>query len=234
MKWNPSDIRYWVVSIIFGITIFACFPTMAQSKLQAGPFWGQGLRMITGNEEADIGFGYHGGIVIRIPIDDQFSILPSLSVARKGYNKWEFGWWSEDFVVQYNQKLTYLDLYLPVKCKVAGVFNLQAGFQAGLLLEGDLIVDNYNYNGKYKLNIKNDLNQFDFGFVLGGGAQFKNGIGVDLILNQGITDVYKDESTSYIDPYSNYFSITELDGKNLLLTINVSYLFGYAPKPITK
>lgn len=202
----------------------------AQSKVQAGPFWGQGVRMITGNEEFDMGPAFHGGLLVQIPLNEQLALIPSFSVARKGFYKWEFGWWDGDNIIQYNQKLTYLDFYLPVKFKVAGIFNMQTGIQAGLLLDGDLVIDSYNYSDNFKFDIKDDLSPVDIGFIVGAGVLFKNGIGLDVILNQGIINIYEDTPPIYLDDYNNAFSVGDTDGKNLGVTINVSYLFGYAPQ----
>jgi Outer membrane protein beta-barrel domain len=235
MKKITYSVRIVIVSTL--VVLFFYSNSFSQSKIQVGPFWGQGVRMITGNEETDLGFGYHGGVLVRIPAGEQLSVLPSVSLARKGFYKFDFGWWNEDGGdVLYNQKLTYLDLYLPVKFQVAGVFNIQAGFQTGFLLEGEMVIDSYDYSGKLKKNIKDELKPVDFGFIAGAGVQFKNGIGIDLILNQGLTNIYEDEPESYIPPDfdHNYYFGSEFNGKNLLTTINVYYLFGYQKKPVSK
>src|SRR5688500_9306115 len=63
---------------------------MPQSPIQAGPYLGTGIRLLSGNDKADIGFGYRFGIITRIPITKQFSVTPTFTYARKGYNKLEF------------------------------------------------------------------------------------------------------------------------------------------------
>ncbi|MBL0342512.1 MAG: PorT family protein [Bacteroidetes bacterium] len=229
MKRNSTFRRIGFLIILSWNLLLTGTISFAQSKVQAGPIWGQGMRMITGNEVSDIGMGFHGGLIVRVPFNDQLSITPSIAYARKGYNKFDFGFWNEDLIIQYNQKLSYLDFYFPVKYQVAGIFNIQAGVQLGVLLDGELILESYSYSEKFRDNIKNELNPVDFGFILGAGVQFKNGIGLDLILNQGLTDIYKNDPIPYVDPYNNSYIISELNGKNMLTTINISYLFGYAP-----
>ncbi len=219
-----------IAIVLLGVGFFLADNTvLAQSKVQAGPFWGQGVRMITGNEEFDIGPGYHGGIIVQVPLTEQLALNPSVSIARKGFYLWEFGFWDDDNIISFNQKLTYLDFYIPVKFKVAGIFNLQTGFQLGVLLDADLVIDSYNSPEKFKTDIKDDLSPIDMGFIIGAGVQFKNGIGLDLIINQGLVNNYEETPPNYVDHYNNGYAVAASDGKNLGVTINVSYLFGYAP-----
>ncbi len=230
MKTGNNFLIYMVIVLFATLPISKSF---AQSRIQAGPFWGQGVRMVTGNGEFDMGPGYHGGIMARIPFDEKFSFIPSVSVSRKGLYKFDAGWWDEEEVHSYNQKLTYLDVYIPLKYQVAGIFTVQAGFQTGWLLDGTLVINDYNDDGKYTDNIKSDLNSFEFGFLIGAGVQYKNGLGLDLLVNQGLTSIYEDNPPMYFDQYNNYFYGSEFDGKNTLVTINIYYLFGYA-KPAVK
>ncbi len=230
MKTGNNFLIYMVIVLFATLPISKSF---AQSRIQAGPFWGQGVRMVTGNSEFDMGMGYHGGIMASIPFDDKFSFIPSISVSRKGFYKFDTGWWDEEEVHSYNQKLTYFDFYIPLKYQVAGIFTVQAGFQTGLLLDGTMVIENYENEGKHTQNIKDELNPVEFGFLIGGGVQFKNGMGLDLIVNQGLTSIYEDSPPLYYDQNNSYYFGSEFDGKNTLATINVYYLFGYA-KPAGK
>jgi len=107
---------------------------------------------------------------------------------------------------------------------------LQTGLQAELLLDGDLVIDAYNSSENFKKDIKNDITPVDIGFIVGAGVQLTNGIGLTLILNQGLINIYEDTHEIYFDQHNNGFVSADTNGKILGVTINVSYLFGYAPK----
>ena len=230
MKTGNYFLIYVTVAFLASLPFSNSF---SQSKIQAGPFWGQEVRMVSGNSEFDMGPGYHGGIMASIPFEEKFSFVPSISVSRKGFYKIDIGRVDEDDVHSSNQKLTYFDIYIPLKYQVARLFTVQAGFQTGLLLDGTMVIENFENDGKHTENIKGELNPVEFGFLLGGGVQFKNGMGLDLIVNQGLTSIYEDSPPLYYDQYDGYYFGSEFDGKNTLVTINVYYLFGYA-KPAVK
>lgn len=66
-------------SFIFNSTI------TAQLKIQAGSYFGIGIRMIIGVDRNELGMGYHVGIISRVPVNKHFFVLPSVFIARKGY-----------------------------------------------------------------------------------------------------------------------------------------------------
>ena len=179
--------------------------------------------MLTGNDKVDLGFGYHIGLITRIPFNELVSLAPTVTYARKGYN--ELGFFAVDEF--YKQRLSYLDICLPLKFQIGNVFTFQVGFQTGILLAGELAYKTYDTE-RVTIDIKDDLSQVDLGLVLGAGFQFVNGVGMDFTINPGFKDVYENDPPLYYDPGDMTFFGSEFNGKNLLATINVYYLFGYA------
>ncbi len=204
-------------------------PVVAQTRVQAGPYFGTGIRLLSGNDKADIGFGYRFGLITRVPITKQFSIAPTFTYARKGYNKLEF------LIIEdeefFRQRLSYLDICIPLKFQVGEVFTFQVGMQAGFLLDGQFSYKIYG-GDRQKLDIKDDLHSLDLGFIAGAGFQFMNGVGLEFLINPGLNNIYDKTPPIYIDSESYESFGEEFNGKNLLATINLYYLFGYKAKSV--
>jgi len=219
MNKNRTFIYNGIVFILL-FSFVAISTTTAQSKIQLGPFFGNGIRMITGNDRNEFGMGYHVGFISRVSVNKYFSVLPSALIARKGYYRMK----SLIGLDIENQRLTYLDLGLPLKYQY-GLFTFQAGMQAGILLDGVYLfqTENDGRNNKY---IKSDMNQLDLGLIAGVGIQGRNGVGLDLMINKGLSNIYDNAPPVYKDNDEAFYG-PEFNGKNFLLTINVYILFGY-------
>jgi len=200
----------------------------AQSKIQIGPYLGNGFRMLTGNDKFDLGFGYRMGIITRVPLNEMVSVTPSFTYARKGYNQLGFIVMENDEF--YKQRLSYMDIIVPIKFQVGEVFTFQVGAQAGILLSGELSYKNYN-ESKVTRNIKSEIRPVDWGMVLGAGCQFKNGVGLELMVNPGFSTIYEGNPPLYFNSDDNSIFGEEFNGNNLLATFNIFYLFGYQKPP---
>lgn len=217
-------LKYKIISLVVFIFIVTA-SAHAQISFQAGFILGNGIRMLKDNNRNEFGMGYHAGLLTRVGFSDHIAVLPSLTLARKGYYRLESDFIATDGI---NQRLTYLDFCIPVKYKI-GVFTLQAGLQAGYLVDGVFIYHS-DYDGRETSYIKSDMNTIDLGYVAGLGLQFKNGFGLDILVNKGFNEIY-DEDPAYIaDEYFELHYGPEYNGKNLLITLNVFYLFGYQEK----
>ncbi|MDQ3051925.1 MAG: PorT family protein [Bacteroidota bacterium] len=216
-----------ILSALLLVSGFYSETIIAQSRFQAGPYFGTGIRLLSGNDKADIGFGYRFGVITRVPITKQFSVTPTFTYARKGYNKLEFLILEDEEF--YRQRLSYLDIFLPLKFQVGEVFTFQVGMQAGFLLDAEFSYKTYG-DDRQKVNIKNDLHSLDLGFIAGAGFQFMNGVGLEFIINPGLNNIYDKTPPLYYDSDMNDFFGEEFNGKNLMATINLYYLFGYKAK----
>ena len=120
-------------------------------------------------------FGFHAGIFANIGITDMVAFQPELLYSQKGSNP---------NLTDFKTRLTYLDVPLAFHVNAGGLF-FEAGPQVGLLLSakdkpGNAVIDT---KGKY--------NTFDFGYLAGLGYQRKDGLGIGLRYNGGLTKVEK-------------------------------------------
>ena len=193
-----------------------------QSIISIGPHVAFGARMLTGNDDGEIGLGGKIGVTTSIKINDHINASPGLYFTRKGYY-----YYTIEIVdlggIEENQQLSYLDLYLPVDYKISQRFFLKAGLQTGFLLSANFIDNFFNFDesfpGDNSTNIKPYMHKLDYGILTGFGYQSKKKFGVELVGNWGLRDIIKSGN------HKEYFEFNHYNGKNLMITAGIYYLF---------
>ncbi|MGI4742954.1 MAG: porin family protein [Janthinobacterium lividum] len=194
------------VLLSLGLLAGISFAAQAQTGVRFGLKAGASLTNVTSTSQ-DNKFGFHGGGLVNLGINDMFSIQPEILYSNKGY-KVKGG--ANDLRVALN----YIDV--PVLVKVAtgstGLF-FELGPQVGFRIAAD-IKDNDNSS-----NFKDYTKSVDFGYAAGLGFQLESGPMVGLRYNGGFTNIGKSGTI-------NGVQVTATDAKNSAFQLYVGYVFG--------
>lgn len=123
-------------------------------------------------EEYDSKTGFHGGLLAHIHISRHFAVQPELVYSCQGGE-----------IPAYKLKLGYLNLPVLAQYMINDGFRLQTGPQIGFLMSAEQKM------GDVEVDVASAYDNIDFAWVVGAGYLFKNGVGVDLRYNIGLTDV---------------------------------------------
>lgn len=143
-----------------------------------------------GADGADYKFGFHGGLVANLAVNDAFSIQPELLYSMKGAKT------TINFLgtnVNFKETLHYIDVPVLAHINAGGLF-FELGPQVGFLVaaKGSIDANGQSDSG----DIKSDFKTVDFGYAAGLGYQVANGPGIGLRYNGGFIDVSKNDSNS--------------------------------------
>ncbi|WP_460615145.1 porin family protein [Hymenobacter seoulensis] len=120
-------------------------------------------------------FGFHGGLLTNIGINDAFSVQPELLYSQKGSKYTVNG---NDVINRFN----YVDLPVMFRVNAGGLF-FEAGPQLGFLASAKREI------GSTSVDIKDGYNTIDFGYAAGLGYQLSSGPGIGLRYNGGLTNI---------------------------------------------
>jgi len=131
-------------------------------------------------EEFDMRTSFHIGAVAEFLFSERFSLQPELIYSSQGAKMSDEGF---DFTI----KLNYINLPIMAKYYVTEGLSLEAGPQFGLLLSAKVESE---FDGESEEeDIKDELNDFDFGINFGVGYKLENGINFTARYNYGFTNL---------------------------------------------
>lgn len=130
-------------------------------------------------------FGFHGGLVASLGINNRFSVQPELLYSMKGTR--DQATQGGTTVTGY-QTLHYVDVPIMLKAKFNQLF-VEAGPQVGVLMAANATIE----DGSNSMSISNKgaFKDVDFGCAVGLGFQAESGLMVGLRYNGGLVDVPK-------------------------------------------
>ena len=198
-----------ILTILTITTLFALsvvFDTQAQDEARIGLKAGAGLYSSTASisffglsveETSDPKIGLAAGIFVEKPFSDLLSGQVEALYVQKG-GKGDLAGTDIDLDVETGDgklTLSYLDipamlkLNIPIKSEEVSPFIYVGGF-AGYLLDATASTDEGSFDG---IEIKDLLNDLNYGFILGAGANFGT-ISVDLRYDIGLANLFDSES----------------------------------------
>lgn len=188
--------------IITAIFLFGFTNVNAQDETQFGVKGGINLSTITGDDtdSFDSRTCFHFGVVLELPLSDNFSFQPELLYSCQGAD-YSDTFFEESITslkavvdIEGTVKVDYLIIPLMAKYYVAEGLSLEAGPQAGFLLSAK---DEYEFNGESgEDDIKDFVKGFDFGVNVGIGYKLEGGLNFGARYNFGLTDANDDPSLS--------------------------------------
>jgi len=131
--------------------------------------------------------GVVGGVFAKIRLTKHFSLRPEVLFATRGgeYNYSNLG--------NTALKLRYLELPLSLEFNLLSILNVHAGVHAGALAGQDgKFRDNQGNVVNFDLR-RDDLNEFNYGWHVGGGIDLGN-IGLHLRFLRGLQDIGKSDN----------------------------------------
>jgi hypothetical protein len=196
------------VFLLLGLTLGVAGAAQAQSA-HFGIKAGASLTNYTGKgtDGADYKFGFHGGFIANLAVNDAFSIQPEVLYSMKGAK-------SEASMGGYTltNKVTthYIDVPVLAHINAGGLF-FELGPQVGFLVaaSGSQALGGQSVSG----DIKDQLKTVDFGYAAGLGYQLANGPGIGLRYNGGFIDINKNNNTNFAT-------------RNSAFQLYLTYMFG--------
>ena len=134
--------------------------------------------------------GIIGGGFAKIRLTKRFALRPEVLFATRGgdYNYNNLG--------KTELRLNYLEVPLSLELNLLGLLNLHGGMHIGVLASEDgKFRDNQGNTVNFKLD-KDDLNNFNYGWHVGGGLDLGN-LGLHLRILRGLQQVSKSDSFSH-------------------------------------
>jgi hypothetical protein len=123
----------------------------------------------------------HAGLLAHIHLTDQLALQPEVMYSGQGA-KGDSG--------PGELNLGYLNVPVQLQYMFANGLRLQTGPQAGILLSAKTKINSVS------TDVKDELNDYDFGWTAGLGYLSKVGLGVDARYNLGLTDISKNNPGS--------------------------------------
>ena len=164
-----------------------------------------------GADSPDMLIGAHIGPFVKLPINENFSIIPELLFSMKGFKV-------EDNALS----LSYIDIPIMANYQLESGLNFELGPYVGFLLAADA----------EGTDVKEGMESVDFGIGLGLGYRLENGLGFGARYNLGLATLNKESTTQEIlydslgNPIGTTTVTTDAYGKNSNIMISVSWLFG--------
>ncbi|TXF79081.1 porin family protein [Chryseobacterium sp.] len=122
--------------------------------------------------------GFNGGVFMNAPLAASFSIQPEIIYSGKGAKY--------DGVVEVDMNLDYISVPVMFQYNATPKFYFEAGPEFSFLMSGKLKGEGES------VDLKDDLNSFDFGIGLGLGYFFTPNFGINARYVSGITGIIKD------------------------------------------
>jgi hypothetical protein len=115
----------------------------------------------------------HLGALAHFHVTHHFALQPELVLSGQG----------ADYGEDREDKFTYLNLPILAQVMFGEGFRLQTGPQAGYLLNAK------SENNNVEVDIDDNFNRFEAGWVFGGGYISRSGLGIDVRYNLGLSNI---------------------------------------------
>jgi hypothetical protein len=148
-------------------------------------------------------FGFQGGIFANIGLSRMVAFQPELLYSQKGAKIKD--------VTNASTRLGYLDVPLAFHVNADGLF-FEAGPQVGFLLSAK------SEFGPQSIDVKDQLNSVDLGYLFGLGYQRKTGPGIGLRYNGGFSNLPKAYTVGNVT--------TQPHVRNSVFQLYLTYSFG--------
>jgi len=169
------------ICIITVIALLSIFSVNAQN-VQFGAKVGVNFASINGDDtdELDMRTSFHVGVFSELSYSEKFSLQPELIYSSQGAKMSDEGF-------DVSIKLSYINLPIIAKYYLTEGLSLEAGPQFCLLLSAKVEAE---FDGESVAeDIKDELNDFDFGINFGVGYKLENGINFTARYNYGFTNL---------------------------------------------
>ncbi|MCA0153848.1 porin family protein [Winogradskyella vincentii] len=163
---------------LFLFMVMAFFGTaILQAQVKFGAKAGVNFASITGEDTDDLDgiTSFHIGAMVEIPVSEKFSVQPELLYSAQGATTSEDG-------MDLDFKVNYINVPIMAKYFVAEGLSLEAGPQLGFLIDAEI------EGGDVSIDIKDQVNSFDFGVNFGLGYKLDSGLNFGARYNLGLSD----------------------------------------------
>jgi hypothetical protein len=134
---------------------------------------------VDGGEDYDSKVGLHLGGLAHIHVSQHFAVQPELVFSMQG---------GESDNDDFKFKLNYINVPVMLQYMTNDGFRLQTGPQFGFLVGAETKF------GDVEVDVKDELNGFDFAWSFGAGYLFPGGVGIDARYNLGLTNIEEDDN----------------------------------------
>lgn len=214
---------FFLFSILFSVY------SHSQSKFSFGVKAGLNFAYATGeasDSNSSLGYdegrtSFHVGLLSELAVSEKFSIQPELIYSQVGASYFYDNRSSDGARVDSELNLDYITLPIFAKFNVYKGFSLEVGPQLGYILRSE--IENETLTSGFivpqtltveNTDIKEDINNFDFGMAFGSSYELNNGLLLQARYVLGLTEVFKN---------NNHTASTDL--KNAVFQISVGYKF---------
>jgi hypothetical protein len=189
--------------------IFLVVALMALPALQAQEFFKMGAKgglnfstLVGDAEDAEMLTSFHLGLVAEIPISENFYFGPEVLYSMQGAS-----FSDNEFDIDAEFKLDYIQIPLMVRYYVSEGFSLEAGPQIGFLTSSEVETEDIG------VNTEDYFSSFDYGLNFGLGYKLPGGIFFQGRYNLGLANVL--DSEEFGDDKS----------QNSVIQLSVGYMF---------
>jgi Outer membrane protein beta-barrel domain len=144
-------------------------------------------------EAAEYRAGFHGGLILKLPVSKSFAVQPELLYSMKGAQGSET---VNGYSKSYEERLHYVDVPILAKIFTAQGLFFEAGPQLGVMLaaRGDIAVTGPGgRNGSASGSIKSEFKDVDLGLAVGLGLQVPDTpLLMGVRYNGGLVNIVKD------------------------------------------
>lgn len=169
--------KIFLLSIIAVLSISA----QAQDDISFGVKGGVNFASLTGDDADDLDgrTSFHIGVLVEIPISDEFSIQPELLYSQQGSQVTDS---FDGITIDNRLNLDYINLPIVGKYYVAENFSLEAGTQFGFNISAESVFDvssdvigGLADDGESE-DVSDQISSFDLGAVVGAGYKLEGGL----------------------------------------------------------
>lgn len=169
------------LKILLFVIMMASFTAGAQEKVfRFGPKAGLNVSDISGSIDVATRLGFHAGMQFNIRLNNHWRLQPEMYFSMQG------GRMPDNVIDKQSEKYNYLAFPVLVQYRFTKRFFVEAGPQAGILVNGRMRTythtDGSTYDSRHE-------NTFDFLIAAGAGYQFNERFGINVRYNQGITGI---------------------------------------------
>ena len=171
---------------ILALSVFALLATGAFAQISYGVKAGLNISKLTGDADTDSRMAPYFGGFMNYEMSDKFSLQPELVVSMEGGKDEESETYEgKTYSYDATYKLTFLNIPILAKYKVANGLSLMAGPQLGFKMSGKAEVEDEEADM--------DMKGMNLSLALGAGYSLESGLGFDLRYNLGLSNLYDGE-----------------------------------------
>lgn len=166
---------------------------------------------------------FHAGVISELSLSNKFSLQTELLYSQVGVNYAYDNRPADGAKVDSDLNLDYITLAILGKYQVYKSLSIEAGPQLGYILNAN-VEQNRSFFSQIgggsetvfneKNDIKDDINNFDFGFALGSSYELNNGLFIQLRYVLGLSEIPKNEKQT-----------VSTDLKNAVFQLSLGYKF---------